>query len=93
MLTDTVELNIEDGDTTVGHLLVTRFYLARAAAALRKEPVANCGGHIEQAILNADRARRRWPIRFITSNCTRRLTCCHQNRFLVHRSNFRRTSH
>jgi hypothetical protein len=56
LLTDTVEVTIGDGDTTVGHLLVTRFYLERALAALRKEPVENHGGHIEQAIINANRA-------------------------------------
>src|SRR5262249_31829305 len=38
------------------HLLVTQFYLERALAALRKEPVANHGEHIGQAIVNADRA-------------------------------------
>jgi hypothetical protein len=56
LLTDTVEVTIGDGDTTVGHLLVTQFYLERALAALRKEQVANHGGHFEQAIFNANRA-------------------------------------
>ncbi len=56
LLTDTVEVTIGDGDTTVGHLLVTRFYLERALAALRNQPVANHGGHIEQAIINPNRA-------------------------------------
>ena len=56
LLTDTVEITIGDGDTTVGHLLVTQFYFKRTLAALRNEPVANHGGHIEQAIINANRA-------------------------------------